>query len=207
MATVGSDCALLQSSFTCPPPPKSSAFHLAASTLLFNRALLDHTRLQAASPQAAPSRWGGEGEARQHKGGDGDGEHEAAVCVESVPASLSHQWVRAAADGAGSEHPVWSCWKLHTMVCYSIHRTNRRLYWTTVSVLTFTPRLHLVSRWDLYPDNKWSDPAFEFTPGVFNVFLSCSLPACCTDWDLNTMWARLPQWSDRSDHDTVPNLR
>lgn len=52
---------------------------------------VDHARVQAASSKAASSRFGGEGEARGHEGGDGDGEHEAAVSMEFVSASLSHQ--------------------------------------------------------------------------------------------------------------------
>lgn len=88
----------------------------------FSLTLLDHTRLQAASSQAACSSFGAEGEARHHKERDNNGEQKAAVSVEYVSASLPHQRVGAAADGAGAQHPEWSCWKLHTMVRYSAPR-------------------------------------------------------------------------------------
>lgn len=64
----------------------------------------DHSRLKAASPEAASSKF--RGQAGVLKGGGDDGELEAAVGVESAPAGLPHQRVRAAADGTGSRHSV-----------------------------------------------------------------------------------------------------
>lgn len=53
--------------------------------------LIDHTRLKTSPPQAASSKFRGQGQARELKGGGDNGELKAAVCVESEAASLSHQ--------------------------------------------------------------------------------------------------------------------